>query len=228
MRVPNESEIRDMMNTVPMGQFLSDKDMELMKKNSRAISYSKGETIFKQGAAINEMAFLARGLAKVMVENPMNDTATIIQITKPVTAFFISAIFEDTYRATAVAMTDSVVVFVDKETWVKIVKNNTKCLYTLLQGSCIYSSRIVDQLVDFGQKSIKARLASTILNISDFIGGDYINIPLSRNDLAEYAGIATGSAIRVLAELSKEKVISLEKKTIRIVNREDLIRISKD
>ena len=66
-----------------------------------------------------------------------------------------------------------------------------------------------------------------MLKIARFGKNDFIDIPISRNDIAQYSGIATGSTIRLLAEMEKDGIIVLDKKTIKIVNKEELIRISK-
>ena len=82
------------------------------------------------------------------------------------------------------------------------------------------------QIADLGQKQIKARMATIILIIADLIKSDFIDINISRNELAEYAGISTGSAIRLLSDLEKEGLIVLDKKTIDIKNRQGLEAVS--
>ena len=62
------------------------------------------------------------------------------------------------------------------------------------------------QIADLGQKQIRARMATVLLIIADLIGKNYIDIHISRNELSEYAGISTGSAIRLLSDLEKEGI----------------------
>ena len=104
-------------------------------------------------------------------------------------------------------MTYSMVAFIDKTTVLNIIKNNPKCMMALLEYSHDFITEAVQQIVDFGQKSIKSRVACSLLRIARFAENDFIDIPISRNDIAQYSGIATGSTIRLLADLEKEGII---------------------
>ena len=227
MKVLAKNELENLLLQTKFVNVLSDKDKEVVKQNTRYLPFSKGENIFKQGATINEFAILLTGIAKVSVENSVNDTATIIKMLAPVSLISVSAMYDTAYRATAAAMMDSIVAFVDRTTLLSVLKNNAAGLSALLEYSSDYIKEAVQQIVDFGQKTIKSRVACAILNMARFVETDVIDIPFSRNDLAQYAGIATGSTIRLLAELEKDGILVLDKKTIKIVNKEELIRISK-
>ena len=96
----------------------------------------------------------------------------------------------------------------------------------LYKRTCVKMNTFMKQIADLGQKQIRARMATVLLIIADLIGKNYIDIHISRNELSEYAGISTGSAIRLLSDLEKEGIIKLDKKNIDIVNRKKLEEIS--
>ena len=52
-----------------------------------------------------------------------------------------------------------------------------------------------------------------------------IDVQLSREEISNVIGTATESAIRLLSELNKDKVILLKGKRIKILNKEALKRI---
>lgn len=226
MRIPPKEELLAELAKTEFASCLTQKDIEKLDKSIKFLSYAKGENIYKQGASITEYALLLTGLCKLTVENPTNDLGTIVSIQKPVSIIGLTTLFDDTYRATAAALSDSIVVFFDKKDFLQIAKENAKCAFTLFRYSAKAINNHIGHLADLGQKSIKARLASTILNLAKFEGNDFINLPISRNDLAEISGIATGSTIRLLSDLEKENVIVLEKKSIRIKDKAKLYEIS--
>jgi len=53
----------------------------------------------------------------------------------------------------------------------------------------------------------------------------YINIALSREDLANIVGTATETVIRLLAEFKNEKLIATKGKKIEILNLNRLIKV---
>ena len=83
-------------------------------------------------------------------------------------------------------------------------------------------------LVDMAQKSVKQRLAMSLLYLHDNFGTDdegMLNLVLSREDFANIVGTATESAIRVLSEFKKLDYISTKGKQIKLVDIEALKRV---
>lgn len=226
MRITSIDEVLKVLNKLETSKSLSSKDVDLLTKNLKVISYSKGETIYKQGATINDYAILIDGMCKITAENPLGGNGTIITLLQPVKFVGIFSLYDTEYTATATAIADSTIAFVEKNAFRQIMLANGKFCYSIFEILCKYTKNFVRMTVDFSQKTIMARVASSLLYISEMINGDYINIPISRNDLAEYSGIATGSTIRLLSELEAAGVIMLDKKTILIKDKEALRKIS--
>lgn len=226
MNIKSKEELVKELSKTKLAQTLDKKDFDKIAKNATVVMYKKGETIFKQGSFISQFAILVQGLCKITVENPMNEPGTIISIQKPISLVGVMSFSDEIYNATASAMCDSIVVFVQKDDFSNAMKTNVKFANEMFEQLCNYAKRFCRQIVDFGQKSIMSRVASSILYIAELVGDDFIDIPISRNDLAEYSGIATGSTIRLLSELEKAGIVILDKKTIRIKNKKELIRIS--
>ena len=79
------------------------------------------------------------------------------------------------------------------------------------------------------QKTVKQRLAETLLRLDTKFGTNedgVIDIHLSREDIANIIGTATESAIRLLSDLKKKKIIEFKGKDISILNRNDLDKIA--
>ena len=75
---------------------------------------------------------------------------------------------------------------------------------------------------------MRGKLASALLYLSgdDFPGQD-IFVHLSRQDLANFASVATESAIKLLKEFERDGIIALEGKEISIVDRAELEKIER-
>lgn len=227
MKAPAKEEVQKILEKTLFAQALSKKEIDLLAGKMKVISFAKGETIFKQGSVISDYAVLMTGMCKTTVENPSNGNGTIISFIKPIDIIGIWSLEDTVFAATATALADSVVVFFDKKDVSQLMLTNGKFCYRIFETLCSHARKNVRQSVDFSQKSIMSRVASSLLYImGEITDGDCINLPISRNDLAEYSGIATGSTIRLLSELEKANVVLLDKKTIWIKDIEALKKIS--
>ena len=84
-------------------------------------------------------------------------------------------------------------------------------------------------IVDMAQKTVKQRLAETLLNLHKKFGikeNGSLDIYLSREDIANIIGTATESAIRLLSGFKKEKLISFHGKEIEILDSKNLEKIA--
>jgi CRP-like cAMP-binding protein len=78
-----------------------------------------------------------------------------------------------------------------------------------------------DIMVNLAQKSVKERLAITLLYLEDTFGKNEDNslkIQLSRDELASMIGTATESCIRLLSDFNKLDLIELNGKKIILKN----------
>jgi CRP-like cAMP-binding protein len=84
--------------------------------------------------------------------------------------------------------------------------------------------------VTLTQKHIRGRLAESLLFLKDTYGltddGMSLNALLSREDLANLSNMTTSNAIRTLSNFTMEGVITVEGRHIRLLDVEQLERIS--
>ncbi len=84
-----------------------------------------------------------------------------------------------------------------------------------------------DVIVNISQKSVKQRIAETLLYLEENFGVDhdgFMIIQLSREDISNIVGTATESCIRMLSELKKESLIETSGKKIQI---SDVVKMRK-
>ncbi|MDP5093379.1 MAG: Crp/Fnr family transcriptional regulator, partial [Polaribacter sp.] len=109
------------------------------------------------------------------------------------------------------------------------LEKNPNFTMDILKTMAISLKNSDNLVVDMAQKSVKQRLAETLLNLDAKFGKDEtgaINVQLSREDIASIIGTATESAIRLLSELKKNKLIEFKGKNIVIVSKTGLEKIA--
>ena len=204
---------------------------ELVRMSSckTAKTIQKGEVLFSEGEHINGVFCIKDGVCKVskMSENGRSQIVNLIKRGDLIGER--SLISEEVSNLTAVALNDMEVCFIPKEEIVKDLSKNPDFTMSVLKDMA-QSLKIADDLIlDMAQKTVKQRLAETLLHLENKFKTDNegaINIPLSREDIANIIGTATESAIRLLSGLKKEKVINFKGKSIEILNEHALEKIA--
>ena len=129
----------------------------------------------------------------------------------------------------ATALNDMEICFIPKDEIVRDLKENNNFTMSILQDLALALKHADDVIVDMAQKTVKQRLAETLLYLhNNFKVHDNgsLDIQLSREDIANIIGTATESAIRLLSGFKKDGLINLKGKEIFIIKPKELQRIS--
>jgi len=103
------------------------------------------------------------------------------------------------------------------------LKTNYDFLYELMQ---FFANELKDSernMRNLAHMSVKGRIAQALLTLEEKFGSTqdgFINLSVSRQDLASFAGTTYETVFRVLNELIAENAISTEGKVIKITDKE--------
>jgi len=203
-------------------------ELEFINENKTQVLYRKGENICKQGAFASYVLYISDGLVKLYLESP-NHKNINIKILKTSEYIGLSSIYgENIYNYSAVALEDSTICLIEKESFRKLLNNNGNFSSEIIQWYCNNEKQLFTKIKSLGHKQMHGRLADTLLYLSDEGFNQEELFPvLSRKDLADFACISTESTVRLLAELKNEGIIQIDGKHIKILDRLKLINISK-
>lgn len=127
----------------------------------------------------------------------------------------------------AVALEDMEVCFIPKSEILGFFNKNNQFSLGMMKSICGDLKESDLHVVSMAQKTVKNRLAETLLYLQDTFGKNADNtlrIQLSREELAGMIGTATESCIRILSEFNKSGLIELIGKKIAI---KDLNKLKK-
>ncbi len=196
-------------------------------KTSKVIK--KGEILFNEGEYINGVFCIKDGVCKVTKMSDNGRDQIIKLVKKGDLLGERSLISEEAANLRATALNDLEVCFIPKEEIVKDLKQNNNFTMSMLKELAVSLREADDVIVDMAQKTVKQRLAETLL----YLHNNYtktengaLEIQLSRDDIASIIGTATESAIRLLSSFKKDELIKLKGKDIFILNPEKLKKIA--
>jgi CRP-like cAMP-binding protein len=212
----------------PCFQMLSPEEVTLVRASKTQVLFRKGDNLTKQGAFASYVLFIISGLARQYIEGDSNRSYNLRIIT-PGEFVGLSAVFtNNTFNYSSIAMTDCQVFLVEKDAIAKVVKQNGMFGFTMIKRYCEQNANLFDTLRTVMYKQMNGRIAETLLYIDGF-KNENLNIfqLLSRKDIADFAGISTESAVKLLKSFEKDGLIELNEKDIQVVNHNGLLEISK-
>ena len=195
-------------------------------KTSKIIK--KGDIIFEEGETLNGVFCVKDGICKLSKLSANGKDQIVKLVVKGDLLGQRSLIGDESANLSAVALNDMEVCFIPKHEIMADLQNNSNFSMDVLQQMAHDLKESDNVIVNMAQKSVKQRLAESLLYIHNHFGNNedgFLSVVLSREDYANIVGTATESAIRILSQLKKEGLISTSGKQIKIEDLEGLKRI---
>ncbi|HEX9150444.1 MAG TPA: Crp/Fnr family transcriptional regulator [Flavobacterium sp.] len=184
-------------------------------KTSRTIK--KGEVIFEEGENVNGIYCIKDGVCKLTKLSPNGKDHIVKLVTKGELLGQRSMISEEPVNLSAVALEDMEVCFIPKTEVMSFFDHNNQFSMNVMKTICGDLKEADDSMVNLAQKTVKERLAETLLYLHNTFGKNEDNslkVQLSRDELASMIGTATESCIRLLSDFKKLGLIELSGKKI--------------
>lgn len=189
----------------------------------------KGEIIFKEGDTVNGIYCIKDGVCKLIKLSANGKDHIVKLVTKGELLGQRSMISEEPVNLSAVALDDMQVCFIPKSEVMGYFDKNNKFSMNVMKTICGDLKEADDQMVNLAQKTVKERLAETLLYLHDTFGTNEdasLKVQLSRDDLASMIGTATESCIRLLSDFKKLGLIELSGKKIVLLNLSKLKKLA--
>ncbi|SUX48725.1 Crp/Fnr family transcriptional regulator [Chryseobacterium indoltheticum] len=205
-------------------------DKETLQKVMQLKNYRKNEAIFTEGTMPNGIFFLKNGkVKKYKVDNDGREQ--IIYIYNAGEFFGYSAILSnDTYGDTTLAIENSVIAFISKENFLKILDQSDFFSKLLLKSLSHEFSVMANLMTVLSQRTVRERVALSLLILHRKykcnIAENKTYITLSRTDLANMVGTANETLARILHDFREDRLIVMEARKILLVDLERLTRIA--
>ncbi|MCC5919114.1 MAG: Crp/Fnr family transcriptional regulator [Cyclobacteriaceae bacterium] len=206
---------------------VSSEHMCSISDHKSMISHKKGQILFYEGTRPLGLFCISHGVVKVY-KTASNGKEQIIKLAKAGDFLgYSSLLSEEAYLNTASIVEDASICFIPKENFFKLLHTDSDFSRRLTAAICKDLGVAEERITDTAQKSIRERLAQTLLMLSETYGIDgeesrKIDVALTREEIAGIVGTATETVIRLLSEFKKDKLIDLQGKKIIILDKHRL------
>lgn len=191
----------------------------------------KGQPIFSEGTRPNGLFFLKSGKVK-KYKTDRNGKEQIIYICGVGELLGHAALLADEpYSDSAAALEDSIIGFISKSDFMVILESSKVLSKKMLVNLSHEFNVLINGITSFTQKTVRERLALCLLIMKDKYNANRednkaVEINLSREDLANFVGIAVETLVRLLHDFKEEKFIETQGRKIRILDSRGLIKVA--
>lgn len=215
----------------PLWAVLTAEERQTVQKESTIVRYGKNEQIYREEDIPEAVMMLVSGKVRIYKEG-IGQRPQIIRMLKPHELFAYRAVIAgDGFNTSASAFEDSVVYRLPKDTFLRIIRNNSEFCFRMMVIMAKNLAFSELQTVNLTQKHIRGRLAESLLTLKNKYGVDddgvTISMYMSREDLANLSNMTTSNAIRTLSQFASEGIVGIDGRKIKLLNEPALTRISR-
>ena len=214
----------ELLVKVPFFSGLSKLVLEELATSSRFVSYEKGTDIFLEGDPPIGMFIVAEGAVKIYKFSPKGKEQ-VLTVEKPPGLIAELPLFDGLpYPASALALEDSKMLLIPREAFERVLKRHPELALTIIRNMSLRLRHLVSLIEEISFLEVPQRLARYLLSSSG--GKDEFTIPHTNAEIAGIIGTVRELVSRNLTRFSKEGIIELEGKNVRILDRRKLEEIS--
>lgn len=205
---------------------LTPEQQKLVEENQVTVLYKKGEVIAKQGAFTSHVIMICNGLAKVHYQD--NNESLILRIGAPGSLIGLTSLGQhnNVFHYTASAYVDTEAKLIDINLFRRLIEENAQFATAIIEILSETAVQKNERFFCLTHRQSYGKLADLLLCLAGNIFKDTsFDLPLTRKELAELAGMSTESVIRTLKKFQDDGLINNTGKRFEIIDPEGLLRI---
>lgn len=195
------------------------------------ILLKKGQVIFNEGDPVTGIYFIFSGQVKVH-KRWGGEKELIVRFARKGDIVGHRGVGSKMiYPVSATALEPVTVCFIDLEFFQSTLTLNNNFLQELLLFYANELQESEENMRNLVHMPVRGRIAHALLKLRDKFGFNeegFIEMTLSRQDLASYTGTTYETAFRIMSELIQENVIAISGKSMAVLNTDRLMQLEKD
>jgi CRP-like cAMP-binding protein len=204
-------------------------ELEDFTRSKTTLNIKKGENIVTEGHMMNGLYCLRSGKCKLSKLNTNGKSQIVKFLRQGNILGQRSVLSEEPSGLTITALEDMQVCFIPKTKILEAIGENPTFSLQLMKNISHQLNEANTSISMMAQKSVKERLADILMQLYRIFGTDadgYIDVRLTREEIANTIGTATESAIRLLSSFKADGILEVKGRRIKILDMEELAHAS--
>lgn len=196
--------------------------------NKQTILFKKGQDIFKEGDTVEGIFFVYNGKVKVH-KRWDEDKELILRFAKNGDILGHLGLGDSpVYPIAATAVENTKVCFVKMDFFESSLNVNPQFTIKLMKVFANALQESEKRMRNLAHMPVKERIAQALLSLKQQFGltaQGFIDIELTKQDIASYAGVAYETFFKVTQEFLQNSLIEVEGKSYRLINEVPLVEM---
>lgn len=185
----------------------------------------KGQIVARQGDQIKHLYLLVKGIVRTEMITQEGNSLEIefIDAVRPLAPAFVFA-QNNRFPVDVITIEECHFLLIPKEVWLSEMMRNETLLTNFLRLNSNMTVFLSQKLQMISIKSIKGKLSLFILEHTTE-EKNHFTLKRNRTQLAEYFGVQRPSLARTISELVDKGVISIDKREVTVLKRDELRKV---
>ncbi|HKJ42710.1 MAG TPA: Crp/Fnr family transcriptional regulator [Sunxiuqinia sp.] len=184
--------------------------------------FDKNEMVVQSGDECNRLFIVLQGSVKGEMADYTGKTIKIedVEAPRPLAAAFLFG-KNNRFPVTVIANDDVELLSIERAEFLKLLQQDARILTNYLNSISSRAQFLSQRIKFLSFKTIRQKIAHYLLDLA----GDrlaVVELPLSQSQLAEFFGVTRPSLARAMGELDQEGLIEVQRRTIRIMDKQKM------
>ncbi|KAA0225691.1 MAG: CRP-like cAMP-activated global transcriptional regulator [Fimbriimonadales bacterium] len=194
---------------------LTTEQIESLATSSKLVTVDKGHVIWTSGAVVDFFGLVGSGFIK-MCRSTADGQETTVEIVGPGQIYgLLGTIDGSGCPLSSIAVTKTVYLRIPKRAFMPIYEANNALKDRLVRRTTLRLRSAHDLMARLISGRVDQRIAAVLMILSESYGeevegGIRINVPLTRQDVADMTGTTVESAIRTMSRWQKDGLIQTD------------------
>lgn len=224
---------RRLLGASPFFSSLSPEEVVEVQKSFRQQHYNEGDLIQMAGDPADRLSIVAAGMVK-MVRPTLDGQDVLLDFLGPGEHFgSLARLGDESYREDVTAQTPVCVLYTTADAFQDLLQRYPGVALSTLEivaGRLRTAQSVIEQLSAY---PVEHRVAATLLHLADKGGKEkdghiLIDMPLSRQDIADMTGAKVETVSRIMSEFRREGLIDSGRRWISVMDRDRLAKLTDD
>ncbi|WP_136417250.1 MULTISPECIES: Crp/Fnr family transcriptional regulator [Oxalobacteraceae] len=218
----SKTKIRDFLSRLPLFNEIAPEELEKIAESASEVHVPRGDIIFRRGDPCLGFHTVIYGQVKLAFHS-VDGNEKVVEIIGPGYSFGEALMFmEKPYIVTAQALADSLLLHVPKKAVFDELERDPKFARKMLAGLSRRLHGLICDVEAYSLSSGTQRVIGYLLKEEAPADGDQITLKVSKTVLASRLNLTPEHFSRILHDLADRQMISVEGRTITILDIEKL------
>jgi CRP-like cAMP-binding protein len=221
------------LQETPILSSLSQRDLEKVKPLFIEKQFGGDDYIFFEGDPASWLGVVLEGRVKMIKHSEAGKDVVLDLIAPGEMIGEVAAFNGEPYPATAQAMEPTVVASIHQDDYLRLLKQYPALALKVIEEQGRRLREAQDMIRSMAVERVERRIARILLKLAATTGsssedGITIELPLTRQDIAEMAGTTVETAIRTMSRFRKKGLVQTKRGQVIILEPHQLVQIAEE